>query len=395
MLILVCNSMPSQGNETNSDARMTRGLAIFETKGHKIKENEDGSFSVPSQTSIGSFYEVRLIETKYVCTCPDFENREIEFCKHVHAVKFWIASNTYLKEQAKPKIFAEDSIQCDKCGSIRVIRYGISAQKQVFKCKDCKHKFTPSLIGKSKFTPELISLTLDLYFSGLSLRKIARTISDHTNQSLGATTIYEWIQKFVPKISEYANSLSPQLSDTWHADELFVKMKDGIKFKVGKREYDKTAFLWNVMDRKTRFLLASKLSPLRDHIGANRAFDEARKNAHGNYPETVFTDSAGAYAHIKYSTAKDWEINHIKNVGIRKPHATNNRIERMNGTLRERVKVQRGWKSFESQIAEGMRIHYNFVKPHQALEGMTPAQRAGIPIENKWLTLFKESLKRS
>ena len=155
------------------------------------------------------------------------------------------------------------------------------------------------------------------------------------------------------------------------------------------------AFLWNVMDRKTRFLLASKLSHFRDHIGANRAFDIARKNAHGNYPETVFTDSAGAYAHIKYSTAKNWEINHIKNSGIRKPHATNNRIERLNGTLRERVKVQRGWKSFETPLAEGARIHYNFVKPHQALEGQTPAHRAGIPIENKWMELLKRSITAS
>ena len=74
---------------------------------------------------------------------------------------------------------------------------------------------------------------------------------------------------------------------------------------------------------------------------------------------------------------------------------TNNRIERANGTLRERIKVSRGWKSFETQIPEGMRIHYNFVKPHEALEGMTPAQRAGIPIQNNWLTLLKQALKES
>ena len=35
--------------DINSDARMTRGLSLFETKGKKIRENEDGS-SVPSQT---------------------------------------------------------------------------------------------------------------------------------------------------------------------------------------------------------------------------------------------------------------------------------------------------------------------------------------------------------
>lgn len=41
------------------------------------------------------------------------------------------------------------------------------------------------------------------------------------------------------------------------------------------------------------------------------------------------------------------------------------------------------------------RIHYNFVKPHKALEGQTPAQRAGIPIENKWLELLKKSITAS
>jgi putative transposase len=50
----------------------------------------------------------------------------------------------------------------------------------------------------------------------------------------------------------------------------------------------------------------------------------------------------------------------------------------LNGTLRERVKVQRGLKSDKSAIAEGQLIYYNFVKPHQALDGKTPAEKAGL-----------------
>lgn len=285
-------------SKPESDARMTRGLTIFETIGKKIAENPDGSFSVPSQSNPELTYEIRLLGEKFVCTCPDFEQREIEFCKHIRAVKFWIASQTFLQEKAKPKIFSPDSIQCDKCGSIRVIKYGTSSHKQAYLCKDCNHKFVPSLIKKTKFTPDLVSLTLDLYFSGMSLRKIARVVSDHTQQSLGATTVYDWIQKFVPKISEYANSLNPQLSDTWHGDELFVKMKKGIDYKVGSKHYDKIAFLWNVMDRKTRFLLASKVSAYRDDNGAFEAFKEARANSHGQFPEKIFVDGAHAYYNI-------------------------------------------------------------------------------------------------
>ena len=87
------------------------------------------------------------------------------------------------------------------------------------------------------------------------------------------------------------------------------------------------------------------------------------------------------------------KVDHIAKCGINKPLADNNRIERLNGTLRERVKVQRGWKSPTSAIAEGKRINYNYVKPHMALKGNTPAETAGIEVKgkNKWLGLMQES----
>ncbi|MDG6976043.1 MAG: transposase [Nitrososphaerota archaeon] len=81
-------------------------------------------------------------------------------------------------------------------------------------------------------------------------------------------------------------------------------------------------------------------------------------------------------------------------MGVGKPHANNNRVERLNGTLRERVKIQRGWKSPTSKVAEGMRIQYNFVRPRTALEGQTPAQVAGIGLtgRDKWMELLKKAL---
>jgi transposase-like protein len=92
---------------------------------------------------------------------------------------------------------------------------------------------------------------LDLYFPGLSLRKIARNITDHFNIELNYSNIYRWIQTYIPQISNYVNSLTPQLSDSWHIDELFVKMKGGEKLK-GNGNVD---YLWNVMNREFRFLL--------------------------------------------------------------------------------------------------------------------------------------------
>jgi putative transposase len=152
------------------------------------------------------------------------------------------------------------------------------------------------------------------------------------------------------------------------------------------------AYLWNVMDRKTRFLLASKLSRYRDVGGADRAMREATKNAHGSQPERIYTDALNSYRDaIAFMPSKP---EHNAKAGIGKPHANNNRIERLNGTVRERTKVQRGWKTMQTAIPEGHRIQYNFVKPHMALENQTPAQAAGIVVDgrNKWLSLLKSAL---
>jgi len=376
----------------NSDARMTRGLEISKTA--TIAEMEDGSFTVPSQTSDDVSYQVKILGQTWVCSCPDFETRadQIEMCKHAFAVKFWIASRVELQEKPKPKVFADDALQCP-CGSIRVVKFGHANGKQIFKCRDCGRKFRESLLRKSRYTPETIALTLDLYFSGDSLTKIARILNNHLDMHIGKATVYRWIQRYVPQISEHVNSLTPQLSDTWQADEVFVKMKGGEEIKA--RKMKNMAYLWNVMDRKTRFLLASRLSQHRNVNGAVGAFNAARKVAHDCQPEKIFADGLNAYPQaMTYWESESGKPELVARMGVGKPHANNNRIERMNGTLRERIKVQRGWKTMKTPLAEGQRIHYNFVKPHLALEGQTPSQAAGLTPKG-WKELLTESVNNT
>jgi transposase-like protein len=74
----------------------------------------------------------------------------------------------------------------------------------------------------------------------------------------------------------------------------------------------------------------------------------------------------------------------------------NNLVERLNGTVREREKVMRGFKKEESaqQILEGFRAYYNFIRKHQSLNGKTPAETANINLgleRNRWMDLIKKS----
>ena len=62
----------------------------------------------------------------------------------------------------------------------------------------------------------------------------------------------------------------------------------------------------------------------------------------------------------------------------------------------ERDKVMRGLKTEETAkvIVEGFRTYYNFLRPHSALNGKTPAKEADVDLElvrNKWLGFTEAS----
>jgi len=73
----------------------------------------------------------------------------------------------------------------------------------------------------------------------------------------------------------------------------------------------------------------------------------------------------------------------------------NNPIERYNGKIKDRIKgIRSGFKSFDDtrNFMNLRRVIYNFVNPHQELQGNTPAEEAGIDLElerNKLLGLIK------
>jgi hypothetical protein len=58
------------------------------------------------------------------------------------------------------------------------------------------------------------------------------------------------------------------------------------------------------------------------------------------------------------------------------------------------TKVMRALRTLESATLDGQRIYYNHIRPHQALNGKTPAQAAGLELAlgmNKWESLIKKA----
>ena len=376
------------------ESRQIRGYAIL-AQGVEPREVANNTYNIPSQNGKGSYIVQRASKTGYgrnwTCTCPDFQYRHIE-CKHIHAVNFWLN----LKGQVDCKIVktvipkTEVKLCCPYCKSENVVKNGCrKTQTQVktrYLCKSCNKTFIEDKqFEKIKATPEMLTAVLDLYFKGISLRKI----SDHLKQihkvEVGKSTIHRWILDYMTAINQYTDGLKPSVGGMWHTDEMMIKVKG------------QPMWLWNTIDYQTRFMLANNLTSERYAHDAREVFHQAKETA-GKNPQAVVTDGLRGYRQAfneEFYSNKGWP-KHFAGVGI-KGERTNNVVERYHNTVRERDKVMRGLKTDRTAkiMHEGFKDYYNFVRPHQGL-GMTPAEAAGIQIEgqNRWMELLTKSIKR-
>ncbi len=281
---------------------------------------------------------------------------------------------------------------CTHCGSEDYIKYGKKNSKQVFKCKVCNRKFVDNLFfERRKANPKIICLTLDLYFKGVSLRKISDHLKQFHDIDVCFTTIFRWIDRYIRIMDEYVRQFKPNLSEIWNVDEMMIKI-DGDWF-----------YLWNVIDDASRFHLASVISRERKSWDAQRVFIQAKKTSYGQRPQVIITDGLKSYGKAideEFHTIRKKTI-HIGNVGIRgKKHNgdcfDNNIVERLQGTIRERNKTQRGLKDEFTSFIRGHQLYYNFIKPHESLFGNTPSEVAGIDLnlgKKKWEKLLIKSMK--
>jgi putative transposase len=373
---------PSENPEVGK--RLLRGHQMIED-GITPEQVGFNEFEIPSQTN-NKKYIVSMHAGTWSCTCPDHQFRHVS-CKHIHAVTLWQRLATKLQQDhekkiiEKPEPIAIDELTCKFCGSAHVIKYGKNNEKQVYKCKECARKFVQNLgFEKMWFDPRTVSTTLDLYFKGVSLRKIA----DHLRQCHGLnvdhSSVYRWICKYTEMIQAYIETLEPNVGNIWHSDEMKIKVKGDWKW------------LWNMMDEKTRFHLVSMIAQTREAQEAKRTFRKS-KEVTSKKPNLVVTDGLAGYKSAFNSEFYDnhKSVQHVADVALQS--GMNNVIERMHGSFREREKVMRGIKSMETPIFQGNQIYYNFIRPHEALEGRTPAEAAGIGVKGGWEGLIRKSLE--
>ncbi len=270
-------------------------------------------------------------------------------------------------------------LSCPACDSDRVVKDGFQKGTQRYECKNCKKKFRAN--GKAegrRMDAEMMGSAIRDFYTGKSYKQIAEGLKEEYDiPEPSKATIYEWVRDYTEEAKELTADMKAQVGDEWVADEMAVK--------VGGWQM----WNYNVMDTKTRYILASHLARTRTLKATVETMEKARAAA-GKDPNTIKTDKMTSY---RPAITKVFpKTLHIKSQGLRSS-LNNNMSERLQGTYRSREKTLRGLDSMESaqRYLDGWTITYNHMRGHEALKNDTPGKRAKAnPPFVEWADVVKE-----
>lgn len=285
-----------------------------------------------------------------------------------------------MEKQNRTNQSSDKPTVCKHCQSSNVRKYGLVEGVQTYFCNDCRRKFrADDRLYRMKTPYYQVASALDDYYKGKSIKDVCESLLTRYGNHPSTKTVYAWITKFTAEAVDRFNGYQPQIGDVLVADETVIKL-DG-------RNY----WCIDIIDRETRFLLATKLSANRE-IKDIKALMEKARAVSGKTPKCVLTDGWKGYVDgIEQAYGAD--AKHIVTDPFTREDNTEI-IERWHGTLKERTKVIRGFKSVETaeKFLDGFLVWYNYLRPHESLDGKTPAEAAKVDYPCKsWVDVIRFS----
>jgi len=294
--------------------------------------------------------------------------------------------------------------KCRFCGSNETKKDGVRktnnrGEIQRYKCKKCGKRFVQKdAFFRMRNSSNKITLCMDLYYKGVSFRKIQEHLQVFYPRNSHYSTIYRWLIKYVGIMENFTEQQKINAGWQLQGDEVEYKRRISEKSKGVANEY----FI-DIIDIESRYLVSSNYAKDRSLKNLNKVWGKAKQRVGDSEVKVISTDGLMGYPRVIKKTfgmkinkfhkiAKTSKVIHqvIKSDSGK----FNYKIERFHNTLRERTKVMRGFHgSIESAriIMKGFEIYYNFIRKHLAIEG-TPQQIAIPNFEftekNKWLELI-------
>ena len=221
-------------------------------------------------------------------------------------------------------------MSCPRCGSLIVTKDGITQLGgQRFRCSQCGRRFTrrsSSAFSGRGFPDDIIALAVRWYVRyRLSYAEVGEWLAER-GVLVDQSTIYRWVQRFLPLFGEAARKHRALVGPDWRVDETYARIR-------GRWHY-----IYRAIDGHGQ-IVDAYVSPTRDMVAACRFFESAIA-ASGTTPRRVITDKAASYPPALAAV--------VPGVLHRTGRYRTNGIERDHGFLKERLRPMRGLKSVAS-----------------------------------------------
>jgi transposase-like protein/ribosomal protein L33 len=279
-------------------------------------------------------------------------------------------------------------IKCVHCKSTNFVKQGYRKTQnrgkiQKFYCKDCGKYFTlDNGFYRMRTSETIITMSIDMYLSNLSSRKMRNQLSRHLSVKRSHQTILNWVRKYALKVHNFVEKLGYNLGNSFYADETVINRSANL---------DK---FWCCVDWNTRLITGIHYSTRTNPTQAEKFLQKAISKGK---PKFIQTDAGvfypRAFKKMFYSNKiGGLTIEHkIQNYHKTKIH--NYKIETVFMKIKDRVDDFRGLKSLWSApiILIGLVIQHNFIETHSGTNKV-PCQLAGQDLdlgENRWLGLIK------
>ena len=286
---------------------------------------------------------------------------------------------------------------CPNCKSTNIIKWTKRKTQnrgiiQRYKCKDCGKYFTiDDGFFRMRNNPKKITCAIDLFYRGVSTRKVQEHFQAFYPHNSSNVTIYNWVVKYSKMISKFTDK---------------IKINGGAEVQVDEMEYktkgEKSWFIDSI-DSKTRYMVASNFFKQRTTENINVVMKRAKYKTQGNVT-TITTDGFNAYIKSVKKTfgynnkIRQFNVNHNVIIACQEGHF-NIYIERLHNSIRQRTEGFRGFHgSVDSadSIMKGYEIFYNFIRKHQSIKCCPYELATDLKLENpnKWLGLIEMSKNR-
>ena len=155
---------------------------------------------------------------------------------------------------------------------------------QRFRCSDCGWRFTrrSSLaFSRRAFPDDIIAIAVRWYVRyRLSYAEVSEWLAER-GVLVDQSTIYRWVQRFLPLFGEVARKYRQLVGPDWRVDETCARIR-------GRWHY-----IYRAIDAHGQ-MVDAYVSPTRDTVAARRFFERAIASS-GTAPPRVITDKAATY----------------------------------------------------------------------------------------------------